>query len=128
MQRLWSSTFAQRTAAFRSKSSVYVLRSRRSSGPRRMTLAPRPRTLAAVQIRKLFHFEAAHVLPHHPGKCRRLHGHSYRLEVAVDGPLREDGPARGMVLDFDELATIVRPAILDRLDHASLNDLMPNPT
>jgi 6-pyruvoyltetrahydropterin/6-carboxytetrahydropterin synthase len=93
-----------------------------------MTLAPRPRTLAAVQIRKLFHFEAAHVLPHHPGKCRRLHGHSYRLEVAVDGPVREDGPARGMVLDFDELATIVRPAILDRLDHASLNDLMPNPT
>lgn len=79
-------------------------------------------------IRKHFRFEAAHVLPHHPGKCSRLHGHSYRLEVAVAGPLQNDGPARGMVVDFDEISALVRPLIVDRLDHASLNDVMPNPT
>ncbi len=70
-----------------------------------------------MQIRKSFRFEAAHVLPHHPGKCARLHGHSYRFEVAVAGPLQSSGPAQGMVVDF-----------VDRLDHSSLNDLLPNPT
>ncbi len=81
-----------------------------------------------MHIRKHFRFEAAHVLPFHPGKCSRLHGHSYRLEVAVEGPLHEAGPASGMVVDFDELARIVRREVIDKLDHASLNDLMPNPT
>jgi 6-pyruvoyltetrahydropterin/6-carboxytetrahydropterin synthase len=81
-----------------------------------------------VLIRKHFRFEAAHVLPHHPGKCSRVHGHSYRLEVAVRGPLQASGPAQGMVLDFDEISGIVRPLVIDRLDHSSLNDLMENPT
>jgi 6-pyruvoyltetrahydropterin/6-carboxytetrahydropterin synthase len=81
-----------------------------------------------VQIRKTFHFEAAHVLPHHPGKCSRLHGHSYRLEVAVDGPIQSDGPSQGMVVDFDEIDKIVRELVIDALDHTSLNDRLPNPT
>lgn len=68
------------------------------------------------------------MLPHHPGKCSRLHGHSYRLEVAVDGPLQDEGPAEGMVVDFDEIDKIVKGTIVDRLDHASLNDFMENPT
>ena len=79
-------------------------------------------------IRKTFRFEAAHVLPNHLGKCARPHGHSYRFEVAVRGPLRTEGPATGMVADFDDLAAIVRPYVVDRLDHTSLNDLMINPT
>ncbi|MBD5604465.1 MAG: 6-carboxytetrahydropterin synthase QueD [Candidatus Eremiobacteraeota bacterium] len=79
-------------------------------------------------IRKTFKFEAAHVLPHHPWKCSRLHGHSYRFDVAVRGELSTDGPATGMVVDFDTLSAIVRPNVVDRLDHASLNDLLPNPT
>jgi 6-pyruvoyltetrahydropterin/6-carboxytetrahydropterin synthase len=81
-----------------------------------------------VLIRKQFRFEAAHVLPHHPGKCSRLHGHSYRLDVAVAGPLQGAGPSQGMVLDFDELAAVVEAAVVERLDHSSLNDLLPNPT
>ena len=81
-----------------------------------------------MQIRKQFRFEAAHVLPHHPGKCSRLHGHSYRLDVAVEGPLQSAGPAQGMVLDFDEISSLVKPSIIERLDHSSLNDLLPNPT
>ncbi len=67
-------------------------------------------------------------MPHHPGKCGRLHGHSYRFEVAIEGPLQSAGPAQGMVVDFDEVAAVVKATIVERLDHASLNDLIPNPT
>jgi 6-pyruvoyltetrahydropterin/6-carboxytetrahydropterin synthase len=81
-----------------------------------------------VQIRKSFRFEAAHVLPHHDGKCSRLHGHSYRLDVTLEGPLQDDGPARGMVVDFDVLARVVKAGVVGELDHRSLNDLVPNPT
>jgi 6-pyruvoyltetrahydropterin/6-carboxytetrahydropterin synthase len=81
-----------------------------------------------LRIRKRFSFEAAHVLPHHTGKCSRLHGHSYRLDVTVDGPLQTAGPATGMVVDFDELAQVVRGTVIDALDHRSLNDLIENPT
>jgi 6-pyruvoyltetrahydropterin/6-carboxytetrahydropterin synthase len=84
--------------------------------------------LARMRIRKQFHFEAAHVLPHHTGKCSRLHGHSYRLEVTVAGPLRTAGPATGMVVDFDELAQVVRETVIDALDHRSLNEFLDNPT
>ena len=57
-----------------------------SDGPARS--AVRLRTDHPLQIRKHFRFEAAHALPFHPGKCARMHGHSYRLEVAVRGPIR----------------------------------------
>lgn len=81
-----------------------------------------------IQVRHRFAFEAAHVLPHHLGKCSRLHGHSYRLEVALEGPLRTQGPEQGMVEDFDFLGKIVHEAVIERLDHTYLNDLFPNPT
>ncbi len=81
-----------------------------------------------MQIRKSFAFEAAHVLPHHPGKCGRVHGHSYRLEVALAGPLEQTGPAAGMIMDFDLLSETVRERIISEVDHRSLNDLIENPT
>jgi 6-pyruvoyltetrahydropterin/6-carboxytetrahydropterin synthase len=81
-----------------------------------------------MQIRKHFRFEAAHVLPYHPGKCARLHGHSYRLEVAVRGPLQAEGPARGMIEDFDVIKRIVREYVVDVLDHQNLSDMIENPT
>jgi 6-pyruvoyltetrahydropterin/6-carboxytetrahydropterin synthase len=81
-----------------------------------------------VRIRKQFSFEAAHVLPHHAGKCSRLHGHSYRLDVTVEGPLQTAGPATGMVVDFDELSRIVRAQVVDELDHTHLNEMIGNPT
>ncbi|MBV8750870.1 MAG: 6-carboxytetrahydropterin synthase QueD [Candidatus Eremiobacteraeota bacterium] len=81
-----------------------------------------------MQIRKSFTFEAAHVLPHHPGKCARLHGHSYRLEVALDGPLQREGPATGMIEDFDVVSRVVKAAVISQLDHCSLNELIENPT
>ena len=81
-----------------------------------------------MQIRKSFSFEAAHVLPHHPGKCARLHGHSYRLEVAVEGPLQASGPGAGMVEDFEVVSRVVKAAVIAELDHRSLNELIENPT
>lgn len=81
-----------------------------------------------MQIRKHFTFEAAHVLPYHQGKCARLHGHSYRLEVALRGPLQTQGPERGMIEDFDTVKSVVSRGIIDALDHQSLNEIIDNPT
>lgn len=68
------------------------------------------------------------MLPFHAGKCSRMHGHSYRLEVGVRGPLQSDGPARGMIEDFDVIKAAVRREVIDVLDHRTLNDLIENPT
>lgn len=76
-------------------------------------------------VTKTFSFEAAHHLPGHRGKCARLHGHSYRVEVAVRGPIKEvpDQSDSGMVIDFEDLSQIVRNAIIERLDHRDLNEV-----
>ena len=84
--------------------------------------------IRVVQIRKQFTFEAAHVLPYHPGKCSRLHGHSYRLDVTLEGPIEWDGPAAGMIVDFDVLSQVVKEGVIGELDHRSLNELLPHPT
>ena len=57
-----------------------------------------------------------------------MHGHSYRLGVAISGPLKGTGPSRGMVEDFDVIKHIVREKVIEALDHRSLNDLIENPT
>lgn len=71
-----------------------------------------------------FTFEAAHQLPWHSGKCRELHGHGYRLEVTVEGPVGE----HGIVVDFADLRAVVHREVVSRYDHRYLNDLLPNPT
>ncbi len=68
------------------------------------------------------------MLPFHPGKCARMHGHSYRLEVAVTGPIKTRGPARGMIEDFDRIERAVHERVVDVLDHQHLNDFIENPT
>ena len=68
------------------------------------------------------------MLPNHPGKCSRLHGHSYRLDVTLEGPLQADGPATGMVEDFEIVSHVVKRAVIAELDHRSLNELIENPT
>jgi 6-pyruvoyltetrahydropterin/6-carboxytetrahydropterin synthase len=57
-------------------------------------------------------------------KCRRVHGHTYHLEVVVSGNLREDGT----VCDFANVKGYIKQAVTDHLDHRNLNDLMKNPT
>jgi 6-pyruvoyltetrahydropterin/6-carboxytetrahydropterin synthase len=78
-----------------------------------------------LRVRRRFDFEAAHELPHHPGKCRNLHGHSYVLVVTVD---REVDPQSGLAIDFGDLKRIVRDRIISRLDHRHVNELIENPT
>jgi 6-pyruvoyltetrahydropterin/6-carboxytetrahydropterin synthase len=87
---------------------------------------PPGRSVGCVRtsVTRCFTFEAAHQLPWHPGKCRNLHGHGYRLEVTVEGPVRDDG----MVLDFAEVEAVVVREVIARYDHTYLNDLFENPT
>lgn len=73
-------------------------------------------------LRKEYSFEAAHFIYNHPGKCRNLHGHSYRLFVSLEGTVN---PETGMIIDFDDLSKVVNEQVINKLDHHFLNDLIP---
>ncbi len=77
-------------------------------------------------LSKTFRFEAAHHLPGHRGKCARLHGHSYKLEVTLRGPVNEapGQSVHGMVMDFEDVSRIVRSSLLEPLDHQDLNQVL----
>jgi 6-pyruvoyltetrahydropterin/6-carboxytetrahydropterin synthase len=81
-----------------------------------------------MEIFKKFTFEAAHRLPNVPEghKCARLHGHSYSVEIHVNG--KPDGTL-GWIMDFAEIAAVVEP-VIRQLDHYYLNDIdgLDNPT
>ena len=77
-----------------------------------------------VQITKVFSFDAAHQLPWHQGKCKNLHGHTYQLEVTVEGPINEDG----VVADFADVGALVKSTVIEKYDHQYLNDHFDNPT
>ena len=81
-----------------------------------------------LELATTFTFEASHQLPHAPehSKCRRLHGHSWRIDVHVEG---EVDATTGWVVDFDEIAAACEP-IHHALDHRHLNDIegLDNPT
>jgi 6-pyruvoyltetrahydropterin/6-carboxytetrahydropterin synthase len=81
-----------------------------------------------VQIYKEFQIEAAHLLPNVPEdhKCRRLHGHSFRIEIHVAGKVDKDV---GWVMDFADIGRIFQP-LYDALDHRFLNEIagLENPT
>ena len=81
-------------------------------------------------LTKAVQFEAAHCLPGHRGKCAQLHGHSYRLEVSLRGPLKQEPGASddGMVMDLQDLSEIIRRAVLVRLDHRYLNEVIEERT
>ena len=84
--------------------------------------------MTGMDIFKIFTLEAAHRLPNVPPghKCSRLHGHSFRIEVHVEGPI---DPHLGWVMDFADLKAAFRP-LFDVLDHNYLNDVpgLENPT
>ena len=75
-----------------------------------------------VELTKEFHFEASHRLlmvpPEH--KCHRLHGHSFRIEVTVAGPVDE---ATGWLVDYAGITAAVEPILRAELDHRTLNDV-----
>jgi len=78
--------------------------------------------MSNVMIGKIFTFDSAHQLIGHKGKCANLHGHTYRLEVMLKGPVitAEDPSNEGFVIDFGDLKSIVNELIVNRLDHAFL--------
>jgi 6-pyruvoyltetrahydropterin/6-carboxytetrahydropterin synthase len=81
-----------------------------------------------VELRKTFQFEAAHLLPYLPAthKCRRLHGHSFVVDVVVEG---ECDPKLGWLMDYADISAAFKP-IHDQLDHYYLNEIsgLENPT
>jgi 6-pyruvoyltetrahydropterin/6-carboxytetrahydropterin synthase len=89
---------------------------------------PNPTAPMRVNLVKSFQFEAAHWLPTFPEghKCRRLHGHSFHVDVVVSG---EVSPEKGYLIDYGTIKDAVEPLRV-RLDHYLLNDVegLENPT
>ena len=77
-----------------------------------------------IQIGKHFEFEASHRLVEHKGKCSRLHGHRYELEVKVEGEIN----ANGWICDFGTLDKLINELVIEKLDHQHLNDQFEIPT
>ncbi len=81
-----------------------------------------------MKIAQAFTFEAAHRLPNVPSthRCHRMHGHSYRVELCLEGPI---DPHTGFVVDFFDVEAAFGP-LLNRLDHQCLNEVegLENPT
>jgi len=83
------------------------------------------------RLEKAFKFEAAHSLPYHRGKCKRVHGHSWHGKVVLErNDLTEDGPEAGMVTDFGKVKEVIDQVLDQYLDHLFLNEStgMRNPT
>jgi 6-pyruvoyltetrahydropterin/6-carboxytetrahydropterin synthase len=78
--------------------------------------------MSNIRITKQFSFETGHALYGYDGKCKNVHGHSYRLDVTVIGvPITDNTHVKhGMVIDFGDLKKIVKDEIVDVFDHATL--------
>lgn len=83
-----------------------------------------------ISVCKRFRFEAAHKLPNHEGFCQHTHGHSYKLEVEVCGPVCKSSTLSewGMIVDFGRVSGVVNEKVISMLDHRYLNRFVPNPT
>ena len=78
--------------------------------------------MTKIRITKQFSFETGHALYGYDGKCKNVHGHSYKLSVTVAGtPLTDASHVKfGMVIDFGDLKTIVKEEVVDQFDHATV--------
>ena len=78
--------------------------------------------MSKIRITKKFGFETGHALYGYDGKCKNVHGHSYKLSVTVIGtPVNDvNNVKNGMVIDFTDLKKIVKEEIVDQFDHASV--------
>ena len=78
--------------------------------------------MANIRITKQFSFETGHALYGYDGKCKNVHGHSYKLDVTVIGqPISDTSNVKfGMVIDFGDLKKIVKEEIVDVFDHATV--------
>lgn len=78
--------------------------------------------MSNIRITKQFSFETGHALYGYDGKCKNVHGHSYKLSVTVIGkPISDNTNVKfGMVIDFTDLKKIVKEEIVDAFDHATV--------
>ena len=78
--------------------------------------------MSNIRITKQFSFETGHALYGYDGKCKNVHGHSYKLSVTVIGkPISDNSNVKfGMVIDFSDLKKIVKEEIVDQFDHATV--------
>lgn len=78
--------------------------------------------MSNIRITKQFTFETGHALYGYDGKCKNVHGHSYKLSVTVIGvPITDTTNVKfGMVIDFGDLKKIVKEEIVDIFDHATV--------
>lgn len=78
--------------------------------------------MSKIRITKQFSFETGHALYGYDGKCKNVHGHSYKLSVTVIGtPISDTSNVKyGMVIDFSDLKKIVKSEIVDIFDHATV--------
>lgn len=78
--------------------------------------------MSKIRITKIFTFETGHALYGYDGKCKNIHGHSYKLAVTVIGePIASKEHVKlGMVIDFGDLKKIVKEEIVDQFDHATI--------
>jgi len=78
--------------------------------------------MSTIRITKQFNFETGHALYGYDGKCRNVHGHSYKLDVTVIGsPISDNTNVKyGMVIDFSDLKKIVKEEVVDIFDHATV--------
>lgn len=78
--------------------------------------------MSKIRITKQFSFETGHALYGYDGKCKNVHGHSYKLSVTVIGtPILDNSNVKfGMVIDFTDLKAIVKEEIVDIFDHATV--------
>jgi len=78
--------------------------------------------MSNIRITKQFNFETGHALYGYDGKCRNVHGHSYKLSVTVIGnPIIDTSHVKlGMVIDFGDLKKIVKEEIVTQFDHATV--------
>ena len=78
--------------------------------------------MSKIRITKQFTFETGHALYGYDGKCKNVHGHSYKLSVTVIGsPITDSSNVKfGMVIDFTDLKKIVKEEVVDQFDHATV--------
>jgi 6-pyruvoyltetrahydropterin/6-carboxytetrahydropterin synthase len=76
--------------------------------------------MAIIRLTKTFTFEMAHALFNYDGKCKNIHGHSYKLEVSVLGKPADKAsdPSDGLIIDFGDLKKIVNKNVVNEFDHA----------
>ena len=79
-------------------------------------------TMSNIRITKQFSFETGHALYGYDGKCKNVHGHSYKLSVTVIGePIADNKNVKyGMVIDFGDLKKIIKAEIVDVFDHSTV--------